>query len=60
MPENPVANTLLASTARWTASARALETTRPDALLHDPWAATLAGEEGQAWLASAPPTRCCP
>jgi len=60
MPEHPVANPLLASTARWTASARALETTRPDALLHDPWAATLAGEDGQAWLAQRTPDAVLP
>jgi methyltransferase (TIGR00027 family) len=44
------ANAMLGSTARWTASARAQESQREDGLFHDPWAAALAGEEGQAWL----------
>lgn len=41
----------LASTARWTAAVRALESERIDRLFSDPWAAALAGEEGSAWLA---------
>lgn len=40
----------LASTARWTASARAKESRRQDRLFNDPWAAALAGAEGAAWL----------
>lgn len=50
---HPLAPTkiLLASTARWTASVRAQESARPDALLTDPWAASLAGQEGADWLA---------
>jgi O-methyltransferase involved in polyketide biosynthesis len=38
----------LASTARWTASVRAMENGREDALIEDPWALFLAGEEGAA------------
>jgi len=37
-------------TALWIAAARARESTRPDALFHDPWAAALAGPLGQARL----------
>ena len=42
----------LASTARWIAAARAHESRREDWLFHDPWAAALAGAEGEAWIAS--------
>lgn len=45
---------LLGATARWTASVRALESARPDRLFDDPWAATLAGAEGAAWMAARP------
>ena len=53
-------NNLLASTARWTAAVRAQESTRPDALFRDPWAAALAGEEGAAWLAGRAPDKTLP
>jgi methyltransferase (TIGR00027 family) len=43
--------TLLGATAAWTASVRALENTRTDALFNDPWAVALAGKEGEAWIA---------
>ena len=46
-----ISNTSLASTARWTASVRAQESAREVALFRDPWAAQLAGEEGQRWIA---------
>lgn len=42
--------TSLASTARWIAAVRAHESRREDRLFHDPWAAALAGAEGQAWI----------
>lgn len=42
------------ATSRWTAAARAIETSRPDALFDDPWAATLAGEDGTRWAESRP------
>ncbi len=45
---------MLATTARWTAAAHARETSRPDALLHDPWAELLAGEAGMEWIADRP------
>lgn len=48
------------ATARWTAAARALERTRPDALLDDPWAEWLAGEAGMAWLARQTPGATLP
>lgn len=41
----------LASTARWIAAVRAHESRRDDGLFHDPWAAQLAGQEGEAWIA---------
>jgi len=42
------------ATARWTAAVRAIETSRPDALFDDPWAAALAGEDGTRWAESRP------
>jgi hypothetical protein len=44
------ANELLASTAFWTAAVRAAENDRPNALFRAPWAAALAGSQGQAWI----------
>jgi methyltransferase (TIGR00027 family) len=44
----------LASTAHWTAAVRAMENERADRLFADPWAASLAGEQGAAWLAQRP------
>jgi methyltransferase (TIGR00027 family) len=41
----------LGSTAHWTAAIRARESAREDRLFADPWAAALAGEEGEAWIA---------
>ncbi len=41
----------LGATALWTASARANESEREDRLFDDPWAAVLAGPEGEAWRA---------
>ncbi len=41
----------LAATAYWTAAVRARESVRDDRLFDDPWAAALAGETGQAWIA---------
>lgn len=48
---NSAANQKLGATALWTASARALESEREDRLFNDPWAAALAGPEGEAWRA---------
>lgn len=39
-----------ASTACWTAAVRALEHARPDLLFEDPWAESLAGDAGSAWI----------
>ena len=36
----------ISDTARWVAAYRAMETERPDALFHDPYARRLAGEKG--------------
>jgi methyltransferase (TIGR00027 family) len=38
-------------TARWAAAVRAAESSREDRLFNDPWAAALAGKEGEEWLA---------
>ncbi len=43
---------LLGMTARWTAAVRARESERQDSLFNDPWAAALAGKEGQEWIES--------
>jgi methyltransferase (TIGR00027 family) len=40
----------LAVTARWIAAVRAQESRRPDRLFDDPWAARLAGADGEQWL----------
>jgi methyltransferase (TIGR00027 family) len=50
----------LASTARWTASVRALESACKDRLFDDPCATALAGEEGQRWLAQRSPDSVLP
>jgi methyltransferase (TIGR00027 family) len=52
--------TLLAFTAYWTASVRAMESARPDCLFHDPYASALAGEEGAAWIAQRTPDKVLP
>jgi methyltransferase (TIGR00027 family) len=41
----------LGLTSRWVAAARAQESTRPDRLFDDPFAAALAGDEGRAFFA---------
>ncbi len=51
MTEPATFDSALGATSRWTASARALESAREDALFHDPWATALAGEVGATWLA---------
>lgn len=47
----------VSDTARWVAMYRAMESERPDALFHDPWARKLAGPEGEAMLKSIPKGR---
>lgn len=46
--DSPVSH--ISDTARWVAVYRAMESERPDALFHDPWARKLAGPEGEAVL----------
>jgi methyltransferase (TIGR00027 family) len=50
MLEKVTSGYLLGSTAHWTAGVRAKESAREDRLFNDPWAAALAGQEGQAWM----------
>jgi methyltransferase (TIGR00027 family) len=47
----------VSDTARWVALYRAMESERPDALFHDPYARRLAGERGERILASVPKAR---
>lgn len=47
----------VATTAFWVAAARAHESVQPDALVHDPFAAALAGDEGERWLGAGEPER---
>src|SRR5207237_831831 len=44
----------VSDTARWVAFYRAMESERPDAIFHDPYARQLAGEQGEAIVASMP------
>ena len=44
----------VSDTARWVAMYRAQESSRPDALFHDPYAARLAGDRGRAILEGMP------
>jgi methyltransferase (TIGR00027 family) len=50
--ERTMAVSHISDTARWIAVYRARESVRPDALFHDPFAARLAGERGEAIAAS--------
>jgi methyltransferase (TIGR00027 family) len=52
LPDNSIRN--VSDTALWVAMYRAMESERPDALFHDPYARTLAGERGQAIVQSMP------
>jgi len=47
----------VSDTARWVALYRAMESERPDALFHDPYARRLAGARGEQILASMPKGR---
>ena len=53
MGSDPLTGT--GGTARWIAAARARETSRPDRLFDDPWAAELAGPDGCAMLTAREP-----
>jgi methyltransferase (TIGR00027 family) len=50
MADKTTLDELLGATARWTAAVRAKESAREDRLFYDPWAAALAGQEGEAWI----------
>jgi methyltransferase (TIGR00027 family) len=50
MPDNFETNYKLGQTARWTAAVRAVENSREDRLFADPWADSLAGQEGRDWI----------
>jgi methyltransferase (TIGR00027 family) len=52
---NPI--TSVSDTAKWVAMYRAMESDRPDALFHDPFARRLAGDAGEQILASMPQGR---
>ena len=50
--ENPIRN--VSDTALWVAIYRAMESERPDAIFHDPYARRLGGERGQAIVDAMP------
>src|SRR6266853_1198520 len=52
---NPISS--VSDTARWVAMYRAMESERPDALFHDPYARRLAGEMGEKILSAMPQGR---
>ena len=54
MIDKTISDRLLGMTARWAAAVRAAESSRVDRLFNDPWAAALAGKEGEEWLAGRP------
>ncbi len=58
--EKTSSDDLLSATAYWTASVRARESERADALFNDPWAKTLAGEVGMSWIAAKTPESVIP
>jgi methyltransferase (TIGR00027 family) len=60
MPAEPRWTEKLGTTAYWTAAVRARESEREDRLFHDPWAASLAGREGLAWIEEQAPDSVTP
>ncbi len=54
MSEPPATIEHVSDTARWVALYRAMESERPDALFHDPYARRLAGTRGEQVLAGMP------
>lgn len=50
MTDKTTHDSLLGATSRWTAGVRARESRREDRLFNDPWAASLAGPEGEEWV----------
>lgn len=57
MSSAPSPITSVSDTARWVAMYRAMESERPDALFHDPYARRLAGPAGEQILAAMPQGR---
>jgi methyltransferase (TIGR00027 family) len=55
MTSSPVSH--VSDTARWVAMYRAMESERPDALFHDPYARRLAGPQGEEILRALPKAR---
>ena len=53
MSQPPLISTV-SDTARWVAFYRAMESERPDAIFHDPYARRLAGEQGEAIVQTMP------
>ena len=51
MNDHRISELSLGATAYWTAGVRARESRREDRLFNDPWAAALAGELGETWIA---------
>ena len=56
-PSAPSPISSVSDTARWVAMYRAMESERPDALFHDPYARRLAGPSGEQILAGMPQGR---
>jgi methyltransferase (TIGR00027 family) len=54
-PPNPISS--VSDTAKWVAMYRAMESERPDAIFHDPYARRLAGADGEQILAAMPQSR---
>lgn len=54
MSRMPASVSHVSDTARWVAIYRAMESERPDALFHDPWARKLGGPQGEAIVRSIP------
>ncbi|HVZ47900.1 MAG TPA: class I SAM-dependent methyltransferase [Gemmatimonadaceae bacterium] len=54
MPSAPGTISHVSDTARWVAIYRAMESERPDALFHDPYARALAGVQGEAIVDTIP------
>jgi methyltransferase (TIGR00027 family) len=60
MPAEPRWTEKLGATACWTAAVRARENEREDRLFHDPWAGSLAGGRGLAWIEEQAPDSVTP
>ncbi|MBN1119879.1 MAG: SAM-dependent methyltransferase [Anaerolineae bacterium] len=60
MSETTSLGDTLGRTALWTASVRAYENTRADRLFEDPWAESLAGEQGREWMKGRTPDSVAP